>query len=114
METKLGEIELTIQGPNLSSAMQAKGTVHVHAAGCSDLKRNYDERTEMLSGFFGSVEDVVTEVYAEIKCDECGECEFVLDLVEARERGWEIHREADWCYECATTTKGSLADSGVL
>lgn len=31
-------MRLVLQGPNLSAAGQAKGDIHVHAAGCGDLK----------------------------------------------------------------------------
>jgi len=59
-------VRVTIIGPNLSSEMQLKGGVHVHASRCSDIARSYDDHQIMLDGDFSSVEEVVTEVYSDM------------------------------------------------
>jgi hypothetical protein len=55
---------VTIIGPNLRD--QSKGTFHVHAEGCADIKRMASREPEYLDGWTvsaTSVKDVVTDVY---------------------------------------------------
>lgn len=60
-------MNLTILGPNLPGNLQDKGSIHVHAAGCADLKRGsyrhvgkyeqdtgeYDSRQAVVESFYG-------------------------------------------------------------
>lgn len=59
-------MQVTICGPNLND--QSKGQFHVHAAGCSDLKRHAHREPEYEHGWTIEAEsrvDVATEVYAD-------------------------------------------------
>ena len=60
-------MRVTICGPNLRD--QSKGTFHVHAEGCADLKRHAHREPEYRDGWTINAESreaVADEVYADI------------------------------------------------
>jgi hypothetical protein len=59
-------MKVTICGPNLND--QSKGTFHVHAEGCADLKRNAQREPEYRHGWTieaASRDEVGDEIYAD-------------------------------------------------
>lgn len=68
---------ITVIGPNLRD--QSKGSFHVHAADCSDIKRRYGyvEDHEMHTDEYTSVEQIVTDVY--------------IDIMNENDESWEAY-----------------------
>lgn len=65
-EAMTPSMDVVICGPNLRD--QSKGTFHVHAAGCSDLKRMARNEPEYRNGWKVAVNDVksvIVDVYAD-------------------------------------------------
>lgn len=56
---------LTVIGPNLSSAQQQLGQFHVHAAGCADIARKY-QGARIGTASFASVQEIVESVYEDM------------------------------------------------